>query len=47
VRLDSDKATHYIIAPKAPALIGQLSEAVPTIKELINGDAGVMKNGRI
>lgn len=47
MRLDSDKATHYIITPMAPDLIGQLSEAVPTIKELINGDAGVMKNGRI
>lgn len=47
MRLDSDKAAHYIIAPMAPDLIGQLSEAVPTIKELINGEAGVMKNGRI
>lgn len=47
MRLDSDKATHYIIAPMAPDLIGQLSEAVPTIKELINGEVGVMKNGRI
>lgn len=47
MRLDSDKATHYIIAPMASDLIGQLSEAVSTIKELINGDAGIMKNGRI
>jgi hypothetical protein len=26
-------------------LIGQLSQAVPTITELINGDASVMKEG--
>jgi hypothetical protein len=46
VRLDSDKVNHYIIASMAADLIGQLSEAVPTIKELINGDGKVMKKGR-
>lgn len=29
----------------APDLIGQLSQAVPTITELINGDASIMKKG--
>lgn len=40
-----DKANHYIIAFIARNLIGQLSETVPAITALINGNAKIMKKG--